>query len=58
MPTQNDDDQNLTTGQIPGAIPDDIIEAGDDVETKNDKVSEVAMRINLLGKLVIPPPAP
>lgn len=57
MPTQNDDNQNLTTGQIPGAIPDDVIEAGDD-ETKNDKVSEVAMRINLLGKLVIPPPAP
>ena len=58
MPTENNEDRDFPTEQISGAIPENTAETDENEEATSENLSEVAMRINLLGKLVIPPPAP
>lgn len=59
MPISNNEEQPKSTEQSPPAEheTDDTLRATDD-EASDEDMSEVARRINLLGKLVIPPSPP
>lgn len=59
MPISNNDEQTQSAEQ---SLPvkhetDDTIRAADD-DASDDDMSEITRRINLLGKLVIPPSPP
>lgn len=58
MPTPNNEDKDFPNAQDSGALPDNTADADNTDDIPEENLSEVAMRISVLGKLVIPPPTP
>lgn len=58
IPSNQSDDQDETSSSITSGTPTSEADTIRGEDTADDAPSEVAMRISLLGKLIIPPPQP